>query len=611
MEQDELINKIKKIDIKKLSFEEERKLSNEIRQYIVECCSINGGHLSSNLGDIELTLALHKAFSFPKDKLLFDVGHQCYTHKILSGRSLKNLRTKGVITGFQNREESPYDVFDAGHSSTSISTAMGLALARDLNNEDYNVIALIGDASLSNGLAFEALNNIQELNHKIIIIINDNNMSISKSVGALHEKLQELRVSSKYLKASKNYKTRLQRNFITRGFFKLTKFIKDGLKFLFFRANFFEDLGVVYYGSIDGYDFKQMQKVFNKAKKTEKSVVIHVSTIKGKGYDGVENNSSSWHSVKPFDLKTGKPITTKDDNITMQTCIYATELTKVMDTDPKAVVITPATSLGSKLDKLFKKYPERCIDVGINEEHALTFASGYGLSGNHAYVSIYSTFLQRGYDEILHDIARLNVPVTLLIDHAGLVGQDGKTHQGIFDESFLINMPNMTVAMAKNYSQTKKLFAFASSYSHPIGLRTSLDKIVIKDTEEKDIVLNKWEIDNSLDHNKVLISFGPKLQELEDMNLDITYVNAIFQSSIDEDVMMKIMDAEEIIIYNPYAIEQGFVYHVQDYLIHHGYKGKIKKCAIRNEFIDCATIHEQEIEQGVDITSILKLINEK
>ena len=198
MEQDELINKIKKIDIKKLSFEEERELSNEIRQYIVECCSINGGHLSSNLGDIELTLALHKSFSFPKDKLLFDVGHQCYTHKILSGRSLKNLRTKGGITGFQNREESPYDVFDAGHSSTSISTAMGLALARDLNNEDYNVIALIGDASLSNGLAFEALNNIQELNHKIIIIINDNNMSISKSVGALHEKLQELRVSSKY-----------------------------------------------------------------------------------------------------------------------------------------------------------------------------------------------------------------------------------------------------------------------------------------------------------------------------------------------------------------------------------------------------------------------------
>ena len=198
MEKDELINKIKKIDIKKLNFEEERELSNEIRQYIVECCSINGGHLSSNLGDIELTLALHKSFSFPKDKLLFDVGHQCYTHKILSGRSLKNLRTKGGITGFQNREESPYDVFDAGHSSTSISTAMGLALARDLNNEDYNVIALIGDASLSNGLAFEALNNIQELNHKIIIIINNNNMSISKSVGALHEKLQELRVSSKY-----------------------------------------------------------------------------------------------------------------------------------------------------------------------------------------------------------------------------------------------------------------------------------------------------------------------------------------------------------------------------------------------------------------------------
>lgn len=609
MEQDTLINKIKNTDIKKLSVEEEVALAKEIRQYIVECCSINGGHLSSNLGDIELTLALHKAFSFPKDKILFDVGHQCYTHKILSGRSLKNFRTKEGVTGFQNREESPYDIFDAGHSSTSISSAMGLALARDINKEDYNIIALIGDASLSNGLAFEALNNIRELNHKIIIIINDNNMSISKSVGALHEKLQELRLSSSYLKASKNYRTKLQKNFITRGFFKLTKGLKDAFKFLFFRTNLFEDLGVIYYGSVDGYDFKQMQKVFNKAKKTEKSVVIHVSTIKGKGYDGVESNSSSWHSVKPFNLKTGKPLAVKDESLTMQTCVYASELTKLMDNDEKAVVITPATSLGSKLDNLFKKYPERCIDVGINEEHALTFASGYGLSGNHAYVSIYSTFLQRAYDEINHDVARSDVPVTLLVDHAGLVGQDGKTHQGIFDESFLINMPNMAVAMAKNYTQTKKLFEFASTYNHPLALRAPLDIMYVKETEEQDIILNKWIIDNDLNHKKALISFGPKLQELEDRNLDVTYINAIFQSTVDEEVIIKIMVAEEIIIYDPYAIEQGFVYHVEDYLIHHGYQGKIKKCAIRNEFIGCASINEQEKEQSVDIDSVISLIN--
>ncbi len=605
---DQLIEKIKKTDIKNLTFKEEHILSNEIRQYIVECCSTNGGHLSSNLGDIELTLALHKAFSFPKDKLLFDVGHQCYTHKILSGRSLKNFRKKGDITGFQNRNEGPYDVFDAGHSSTAISSAMGLALARDINKEDYNIVAVVGDAALSSGLSFEALNNLKELNHKVIIIINDNNMSISKSVGALHQKLQELRVSDKYMKASKSYRTKLQKNILTRFFFKVTKSIKDAFKFLFFRANFFEDLGVIYYGSVDGYDFKQMDKVFKKAQKTNKTVVIHVSTIKGKGYEGVESHSSSWHSVKPFDLKTGRSLCAKDNSLTTQTEIYASKLTELLEKDKKAVVISPATSLGSKIDDLFKMYPNRCIDVGINEEHALTFASGYALSGNHAYVSIYSTFLQRGYDEINHDIARSDVPVTILVDHCGLVGQDGMTHQGIFDESFLINMPNMAVAMAKNPSQAKKLFDFASTYAYPLSIRTPLDRMVNVETEENDIVLNKWEIDNELGKDKVVISFGPKLQELENQNLDVTFVNAIFQSALDEEVISKVMKAKEIIIYNPYAIEQGFVYHVEDYLLHHGYQGKIKKCAIRNEFIKCATIEEQEIEQGVDIPSIINLI---
>lgn len=601
-----------KVNLKSMSNSELSNLANSIRKYIIEKCSINGGHLASNLGVVELTIAIHKAFNLDQDKLLFDVGHQCYTHKILTGRSLDNLRKENGVDGFIKRKESIYDHFEAGHSSTTISAAMGMALKRDLNNEHYEIISLIGDSSIANGLAMEALNNLNDFHHKIIIIINDNDMSISQPVGALHNMFQSIRLSSKYLKSKEKYRNFMHKNKFLEKIYEFTRVLKNSFKNFVLKNNLFEMFGCRYIGNVDGYDFKEMEEAFNKAKKLKQSVVIHVSTIKGKGYKLSEyGNVSSWHSVKPFDITSGKVLNSLKENEETWSHIYEELLDQELNKNKQAILINPSTLVGSELSPLFKKYKTQTFDVGIAEEHALMFGAGYGLTSSKAYISIYSTFLQRAYDQLNHDISRMNIPLTLLIDRAGLVGSDGETHQGIFDESLLMSLPNFVITMAKNKAEAQALFNLSKKINHPFAIRIP-SGTTLKDNSEINITFGKWIIEKESNiNNLALISFGPKINSLLEMFKDneITIINAIFQKPFDLDILNKLLNYKNIIVYDPYAIKDGFSYHLIAKLNELNYQGKVTICAIESTFIDKGTILEQEKRCQVDLESLNNLIN--
>lgn len=601
-----------KVNLKSMSNSELSDLANSIRKYIIEKCAINGGHLASNLGVVELTIAIHKAFNLDQDKLLFDVGHQCYTHKILTGRSLDNLRKENGVDGFIKRKESIYDHFEAGHSSTTISAAMGMALKRDLNNEHYEIISLIGDSSIANGLAMEALNNLNDFHHKIIIIINDNDMSISQPVGALHNMFQSIRLSSKYLKSKEKYRNFMHKNKFLEKIYEFTRVLKNSFKNFVLKNNLFEMFGCRYIGNVDGYDFKEMEEAFNKAKKLKQSVVIHVSTIKGKGYKLSEyGNVSSWHSVKPFDITSGKVLNSLKENEETWSHIYEELLDQELNKNKQAILINPSTLVGSELSPLFKKYKTQTFDVGIAEEHALMFGAGYGLTSSKAYISIYSTFLQRAYDQLNHDISRMNIPLTLLIDRAGLVGSDGETHQGIFDESLLMSLPNFVITMAKDKAEAQALFNLSKKINHPFAIRIP-SGTTLKDNSEINITFGKWIIEKESNvNNLALISFGPKINSLLEMFKDneITIINAIFQKPFDLDILNKLLNYKNIIVYDPYAIKDGFSYHLLAKLNELNYQGKVTICAIESSFIDKGTILEQEKRCQVDLESLNNLIN--
>lgn len=557
--------------LKTLSNEELNLLSMEIRSLIIERCSEFGGHLSSNLGNVELTIAIHKHFNLPEDKLLFDVGHQCYTHKILTGRPLENLRQENGTSGFQKRSESIYDAYEAGHSSTSISIAEGMALTRDLNKDKYEVIAVIGDGTISNGLAFEALNHLGALDTKVIIILNDNNMCIGETVGGLHKSLKE--------------------------------------------GNIFKHLGYEYIDNVNGHDFDSLSIALQKAKESAKSVVVHVSTIKGKGYIHSENDKIGfYHGVNSFDINTGKELNKLNDK-TSWSKVYARLLECVMDENRFTTVIHPATGVGSYLSKINTDYKDRSFDVGISEEHSITLAGGMALNNYHPYVAIYSTFLQRAYDQVHHDIARLDLPVTLLVDRAGLVGKDGETHQGIFDTSFLLNMPNTSVAMAKNQMEAARLMKLSINYNHPLALRypkgeTNYTKITsLKDI--KPFELGEWILEKEDSNKTCLISYGPLLEDILCKTKDkkLTIVNAVFQKPLNMEYLNGLLSYKDIIIYDPYSIEEGFAYHLEIALRRLGFKGNIHTFALKNEFITCGSIEQQLGRYNLDIDSILKKIN--
>lgn len=593
--------------LKTLSYKELNLLCANIREEIINATSINGGHVASNLGVVELTVALHRTFDFSKDKLLLDVGHQCYTHKILTGRSLDKLRKKDGISGFQKRNESIYDCFEAGHSSTSISTALGMAVARDLNKENYDIVAVIGDGSVTSGLAFEGLNNLGHLNNKVIIVLNDNDMSISKPTGGFARFLQRIRTSVSYNRKKRSYQRFMCKTRFGLWLYNISSHIKNTFKKMFLSSNIFDTMGFAYIGPIDGHNIKAMEKALKQAQKASRSVVIHVQTIKGKGYKySEEDHLGIWHGVPPFDKDTG---TFKCDQVTCWSQVIANDLDEILAKNEKTVLINPAMVQGSCLNEVFKKYKGRTFDVGICEEHAFTMASGLALSGYHPIISIYSTFMQRAYDEIQQDLARMNLNVTITIDRAGLVGADGETHQGIFDEAMLYTIPNTIITMPSNNEEAKILLNESLNNHGIFALRFPKTKISLKNDSVPPFKFGEWLNVRDTKSDDVIVSFGPIINDLKEKISNIDIINAIYQKPILDDNIKHILNYKRVILYNPYGTIDGFINNFIEKLTLYNYRGVIRVVAIKQDFIKASSQIEQMVDTHVTIEDLIKVIN--
>lgn len=611
------LKKLKKRDLELLAY--------DIRKYIIESVSKTGGHLSSNLGVVELTIALHKIFNCPKDKIIFDVSHQCYTHKILTGRAKEfdKLRQLDGLSGFQKREESIYDAYEAGHSSTSLSAALGMALARDKERKKHNVIAVIGDGSMGNGLAYEALNHIGSLKTKFIIILNDNEMSISKNVGALHNNLDKIRSNYKYTAAKSRTKNILNKIPVIGPKISICiANLKSSFKKMYLKEGFlFEELGLKYYGPIDGHDYKELLTYLEMAKNETKPVLIHVITEKGKGYLPSEQDISGvWHGVSPFNVETGTFIAKKDNKITWSEVIsnHLIELTKK---HKELMVITPAMAGGSKLLKYKEIYPNHFIDAGIAEEHALVLANGMSVEGLIPFVSIYSTFLQRGYDQVLHDIARMSSHVIIGIDRAGIVGEDGETHQGIYDLTFLLPIPNLIIATPKDSIEAGNLLYTAITSKKPFAIRYSKDKLDYQKEDYQIIPLGSWE---QLLPGKdgVIITYGSLLEKAKrvrqnlEKQVDLAIVNARYQKPIDTNLFDKLLkEYKHIFVYEETTYINSLGSYLATYASENNYRGKITIFAVKDEFIKQGKREEVLKLLGLDedtiTTKIKKSIKKK
>lgn len=468
-----VLEKIQKAnDVKSLRPEELPVLADEIRKFLIEKLSVTGGHLASNLGVVELTIALHLCFHLPEDKLIWDVGHQSYTHKLLTGRKagFDDLRKYGGMSGFPKRKESDCDAFDTGHSSTSISAGLGYVEARELLKQKHSVVSIIGDGSLTGGMAYEALNNASRLKSNFIIILNDNNMSISENVGGMSRYLNGLRTAQAYTELKRGVEDTLKK-IPGKGdrIVNQMRRTKSGIKQLFVPGMFFEDMGITYLGPVDGHDIRSLVKILGEARRVDHAVLIHVITRKGKGYPPAEENPSRFHGTGPFEISTGEP-KAKDEKDSY-TDVFSKVLTDIGGRDEKVVAITAAMADGTGLSRFARRFPQRFFDVGIAEEHAMTFAAGLAAGGMKPVFAVYSSFLQRAYDQTIHDVCLQNLPVFLVVDRAGLVGSDGETHQGVFDLSFLSTIPNMTVMSPKNRWEMADMVRFAVDFPYPIALR--------------------------------------------------------------------------------------------------------------------------------------------
>lgn len=574
--------------LKKYNKEELDNLCKEIRTFIIDNLSVTGGHLASNLGAVELTVALHYVFSSPYDKIIFDVGHQSYTHKILTGRAehFNTLRQFGGISGYQKRCESIHDPFEAGHTSTSIAAALGFAYARDLNKEKYDCIAVIGDGALTGGLAFEALNNIENLKSKVIIVLNDNEMSISRNVGGLSKFLKSIRMSSSYDLAKKSYKDIMNLTKIGSKIYTTSSKAKNEIKKKL-TSNIFTNLDIDYLGPIDGHNIEELIKAFTKAKYSKKSILVHVITKKGKGYLPAEENSSTWHGVGKFDKINGTLPKSIKPSISE---IVSNTVHEFMEKDPDIVTITPAMISGSKLEHIFSDFPERSIDTGITESFATTLACAISLNNKKVFLPIYSSFLQRAYDNINHDIARMNAHVVIGIDRAGIVGEDGDTHHGIFDISFLNSIPNMVIAMGRNNEEIRNLL-YTGFYKqkNPFCIRYERASLEFNKTSFKELKVGTWEYLQKIDNcQSTIISYGTDVSKLYEIFKDkqVNIINARYIKPIDKTMLKSLIASnDKIYVYETNIKTNSLGTNILEYFNYKEAPNKIKLTGIDNSYV--------------------------
>ncbi|UXR72654.1 1-deoxy-D-xylulose-5-phosphate synthase [Staphylococcus sp. IVB6240] len=602
--------------LKSLSVEELESLSENIRQFLIEKCSVTGGHIGANLGVVELTIALHKHYHSPSDKIIWDVGHQSYIHKILTGRAnqFDTLRQYKGLCGFPKLRESEHDVWEAGHSSTSLSAAMGMAKARDILGHSNHIIPIIGDGALTGGMALEALNSIGHDRTNMTIILNDNEMSIAPNVGAMHNMLGRIRMNQGYNRLKVDAETVLSRIPGGSRLRESADRLKDSIKYLVVDGAFFEELGIRYIGPVDGHNFEELEHALKTADSIEKPVLIHVVTKKGKGYHPAENDKiGTWHGLGPYKLDTGEQIKGQPKGPSWSQ-LMSDEILSYARNDKRVVAITPAMPVGSKLTKFQSELPDQFFDVGIAEQHAVTMAAGLAIEGMRPYVAIYSTFLQRAYDQVLHDVDRQKLNVIFGIDRSGLVGADGETHQGVFDIGFLTQFPNMVVMMPKDENEAKDMVYTAMEYQDgPIAIRYPRGNglgVEMSDKREA-LPIGKWEtISEGTD--VALIAYGPTVDtikqvaaSLKEQNIHATLINARYLKPMDIDLLHQLGKSNiPIITVEENMLNGGLGSLISNFMTDHAYHNKLKRLGIDDIYIEHGDVEQILQDIGLDAASI-------
>ena len=603
-------------DIKFLNSQQLEMLSDEIRKFLLEHISVTGGHLASNLGAVELTMALHLVLNFPEDKLIWDVGHQSYTHKILTGRKseFEHLRQLDGMSGFPKLSESDCDCFDTGHSSTSISAGLGFARARDLLGEDYHVVSVIGDGALTGGMAYEALNNAAELRSNFMIVLNDNKMSISENVGGLSRHLASLRTADAYQEFKSSVHNSLSQLPYGERVVRRIRKTKSSLKQLLIPGMIFENMGITYLGPVDGHNLNDMVSIFREAKKVNGAVVVHVQTEKGRGYVPAQQHPERFHGTGPFCLETGQPLKQKEKPD--YTDVFSTVMCKIAEKNDEVVALTAAMADGTGLRRFRTEFPGRFFDVGIAEGHAVTFSAGLAAAGLHPVFAVYSSFLQRGFDQMMHDVCLQNLPVVFAIDRAGLVGADGETHQGIFDLSYLSIMPNMTVMSPKNKWELADMLRFAVRHNGPIALRYPRGQAYdgLKEYRapivygESELIYNETQI--------ALFAVGNMVERavqvhdlLHEKGYDCTVVNARFVKPIDEKAVLQAAREHLLLVtLEENVLQGGYGSSVEHYLNQTKETVSVLTLGIEDCFVEHGTVPQLQERIGLDAVSVCEKI---
>ena len=605
----------KENDIKNLSPEELNSLPDEIRRFLIEKISVTGGHLASNLGVVELTMALHLVLNLPDDKLIWDVGHQSYTHKLLTGRrdGFDGLRKYGGMSGFPKRKESSCDAFDTGHSSTSVSAGLGYVAARELSGENYNVVSVIGDGSMTGGMAYEALNNASHLKSNFIIVLNDNNMSISENVGGMSRYLSDLRTAQAYTGLKRGVEDTLKK--MPGGGERLIqqmKRTKSGIKQLLVPGMFFEDMGITYLGPVDGHDVRRLVKVLRDAKRVNHAVLVHVITKKGKGYPPAEENPARFHGTGPFHIETGEPAGESEKD--SYTDVFSKVLADIGRKDEKVAAVTAAMADGTGLSRFARMFPKRFFDVGIAEEHAMTFAAGLAAGGMKPVFAVYSSFLQRAFDQTIHDVCLSNLPVVIAVDRAGLVGSDGETHQGVFDLSYLSMIPNMTVMSPKNRWEMADMLRFAVDFPYPVALRyprgTAYEGLK---QFRAPIEYGKSEV--LFEEEDIVVIFVGHMSELaekvrmelKDTGYACSLVNARFVKPLDTEMLEKLAEDHSLFVtIEENVLAGGFGERVLDYVNRAKLNVRVRSVGISDDYVEHGNVGLLRREVGLDKDTIVK-----